>query len=194
MRSSVLLVRLGGAPRGHAAPGGDAVGLVEAVGGILAELDADVAGRRPVCRASGRCCKFEAYGHRLYVTGVELAFFAARELGAPGGDGDCLNEPIAEHAQGPFPEHGTRVSLPQFFSSEKFEGCPYQVEGLCTAREGRPLGCRIYFCDENAQEWQNGVYEKYHAKLRGVHERFGVPYRYVEWRAGLRELMEAGRV
>ncbi len=175
--------------------------MIEEVGEILAELDADVAGRRPVCRASGRCCKFEAYGHRLYVTGVELEFFAAREARAPGGGGAVLNDPSAEHAQGPFPEHGTRgaerpksVSLGQFFSAEKFEGCPYQVEGLCTAREGRPLGCRIYFCDENAQSWQNEVYEKYHARLRGVHERFGVPYRYMEWRAGLRELMEAGRV
>ena len=168
--------------------------LVRAVGEILAELDADVAGRRPVCRASGRCCKFEVYGHRLYVTGVELEFFAAKC--APGAGEAVRNEPVAEHAQGPFPEHGPRtsVSLPQFFSGEKFEGCPYQVEGLCTAREGRPLGCRIYFCDENAQSWQNEVYEKYHARLRGVHERFGVPYRYVEWRAGLRELMEAGRV
>ena len=25
--------------------------------------------------------------------------------------------------------------------------CPFQVENLCSAREPRPLGCRIYFCD-----------------------------------------------
>ncbi|MGN6369767.1 MAG: hypothetical protein ACTHN5_16025 [Phycisphaerae bacterium] len=152
--------------------------VVAAVREILAEVDGDVAGRRPVCRASGRCCKFEAYGHRLYVTGVELMYFAAREGRA---------SPVALSEK-------KSVSLPQFFGAEKIEGCPYQVGGLCTAREGRPLGCRIYFCDENAQGWQNEVYEKYHAKLRGVHEKFGVPYRYVEWRAGLRELMEEGRV
>jgi hypothetical protein len=170
--------------------------IIAAVGEILREVDGDVAARRPVCRASGRCCKFEVYGHRLYVTGVELMYFAAREMGAPGAGEGGLDNSGAEHAQGPFPEHGTRarVSLPQFFSGETVEGCPYQVGGLCTAREGRPLGCRIYFCDENAQEWQNEVYEKYHARLRGVHEKFGVPYRYVEWRVGLRELMEAGRV
>jgi Fe-S-cluster containining protein len=81
------------------------------------------------------------------------------------------------------------VSLPQFFSVESPRGCPFQVEGLCTAREARPLGCRLYFCDENAQSWQSEVYEKYHAKLRAVHERFGLPYRYLEWRAALRELM-----
>jgi hypothetical protein len=29
---------------------------------------------RPVCNASGRCCRFEEYGHRLYVTGIEAAW------------------------------------------------------------------------------------------------------------------------
>src|SRR5262245_28062392 len=30
--------------------------------------------------------------------------------------------------------------------------CPFQKENLCTAREPRPLGCRIYYCDPNYQE------------------------------------------
>ena len=64
------------------------------------------------------------------------------------------------------------------------------MNNLCTAREARPLGCRIYFCDENAQAWQNDVYEKYHARLRAVHEEFGLPYRYLEWREALRELVK----
>src|SRR5215467_4173879 len=25
--------------------------------------------------------------------------------------------------------------------------CPFQKENLCTARQPRPLGCRVYFCD-----------------------------------------------
>jgi len=147
--------------------------LSAAVALVLAEADADIAARRPVCRASGRCCRFEAYGHRLYVTVAELAHFAAVEIGK--------SKVSAIPARS--------VSLPQFFAAERQEGCPYQIDGLCTARDGRPLGCRIYFCDENAQSWQNDVYEKYHAKLRAIHERFNLPYRYVEWREGLRELM-----
>jgi hypothetical protein len=68
------------------------------------------------------------------------------------------------------------------------------MEGKCTAREGRPLGCRVYFCEEaggggGENGWQNALYEKYHEKLQAAHERFGVPYRYMEWRVGLRELM-----
>ena len=149
--------------------------ISEAVGVILAEVNDDIAARRPVCRASGKCCRFEEYGHRLYVTAAELIHF------------DYAAAPETKNAQSENP--GT-VSLPQFFASDKPLGCPYQIDGLCTAREARPLGCRIYFCDENAQSWQNDVYEKYHARLRDLHERFDVPYRYVEWRDGLRELME----
>lgn len=147
-----------------------------AVAGILAAADADIAARRPICRASGRCCRFEEWGHRLYVTGVEALHFAAVE-GAGGGNRELRIE-----------NKKSGVSLPQFFAREKVEGCPYQVGGLCTAREGRPLGCRVYFCDENSTAWQNEVYEKYHAQLKAVHARFGVAYEYMEWRAALREM------
>src|SRR5205085_3788244 len=30
--------------------------------------------------------------------------------------------------------------------------CPFQKDILCTAREPRPLACRIYFCDPAYQE------------------------------------------
>src|SRR2546423_8063278 len=103
----------------------------EAVGQVLAEADADIAGRRPVCRASGRCCQFEKYGHRMYVTGVEAMHF----------------EKKMKHERRKTKD-GKGISLPQL--TEHTEGCPYQVEGLCTAREARPLGCRVYFCDANA--------------------------------------------
>lgn len=147
--------------------------LLHAVGRILAEAEADIAARKPVCKASGRCCKFEAYGHRMYVTAAEAAYFAATRV-----------QPVAEGR-----DAGVKVSLPQFFGQAKPAGCPYQVEGMCTAREARPLGCRVYFCDENAQAWQGEVYEKYHARLKALHEELGVEYRYMEWRAALREMM-----
>ncbi len=150
--------------------------LGEDVQRILAEADADIAARKPVCQASGRCCKFEAYGHRLYVTAAELAYFADTIEGV-------------QRREGSDAEGGAKtVSLRQFFAAEVVEGCPYQIEGLCTAREARPLGCRIYFCDENAQHWQNEVYEKYHARLQALHAEHGLPYRYMEWRAALREV------
>src|SRR5690349_17711 len=122
-----------------------ALDITDAVAAVLAEADADIAARKPVCRASGRCCKFEEYGHRLYVTAAEMAYFAKHQ--APGAAPETTGE------------RRVVVSLPQFFAGNAPRGCPYQVDGLCTAREARPLGCRLYFCDENAQSWQNEVYE-----------------------------------
>ena len=148
--------------------------LCEAVAKILAAADADIAARRPVCRASGRCCKFETFGHRLYVTMAELLHFA-RTM-------NTMEKP-SESSPSSRP-----VSLPQFFAQEPIAGCPYQIDGLCTARNARPLGCRIYFCDENAQSWQNDLYEEYHAQLRAMHEQFDLPYRYIEWREALKQL------
>jgi Fe-S-cluster containining protein len=160
----------------HLPPGSDA--LSDAVAEILAEVETDIAARKPICNASGRCCKFEAYGHRLYVTAAELHHFAHTQ--------QIENQKSKIENLPPSPT----VSLPQFFAHENPTGCPYQIDGLCTARDARPLGCRIYFCDENAQSWQNEVYERYHARLRALHEQFGLPYRYIEWRAALREMME----
>ncbi len=44
---------------------------------LYVELDAEIAARQPVCLNRGLCCDFERYGHRLYVTTVELAYFVA---------------------------------------------------------------------------------------------------------------------
>ncbi len=44
--------------------------------------------------------------------------------------------------------------------------CPFQKDNLCTAREPRPLGCRVYFCDPNYQETGNAITEKYLHRLK----------------------------
>ena len=64
-------------------------------------------------------------------------------------------------------------------------GCPYQLNGLCAAHEARPFGCRVYFCDPASTDWQHDQYERFHAAIRELHERFGVPYWYAEWRDAL---------
>ena len=38
------------------------------------KLDAEVAGLGPVCQLSGRCCRFEEYGHTLFVSSSEVQF------------------------------------------------------------------------------------------------------------------------
>lgn len=151
-----------------------------AVAEILASASAEIASKGAVCQASGRCCRFEQYGHRLYVTAAELLHFAQTHCSSPQGRHAIENRKSKIENQ---------ISLPQFFAGNP-EGCPYQVDNLCTAREARPLGCRIYFCDESARGWENELYEKYHRMLSAVHERFSLPYRYLEWRAALGELTE----
>ena len=51
----------------------------------------------------------------------------------------------------------------------------------------------MFFCDASAAAWQNEQYERFHADLKRLHERLGVPYFYVEWRQALRALGLAGQ-
>jgi Fe-S-cluster containining protein len=56
--------------------------------------------------------------------------------------------------------------------------CPFQKENLCTAREPRPLGCRIYFCDPAYQETGNAIMERALAKLKRIAAERGLQWRY----------------
>jgi hypothetical protein len=56
--------------------------------------------------------------------------------------------------------------------------CPWHVEGICRNREGRPLGCRVYFCDPAYADEMPLMYERFHAELRALHEQHGEDYRY----------------
>jgi len=56
--------------------------------------------------------------------------------------------------------------------------CPFQKENLCTARESRPLGCRVYYCDPAYQEASHRITEKYLNKLKTLAEETGTEWRY----------------
>ena len=56
--------------------------------------------------------------------------------------------------------------------------CPFHRGGLCTAREGRPLGCRVYFCDPAFAGKMPEVHERHYAEVRRIAERFGYEHRY----------------
>jgi Fe-S-cluster containining protein len=126
-----------------------------AVAGVYEQLQDDIDVRRPICGASGNCCRFDEYGHRLYVTTLELAAFVHEVGDAPG---------------------------------IETSGCPFQRGGLCSVHPIRPFGCRIFFCDATARDWQHEHYERYHARLTQLHDELNVPYFYVEWRDALRQL------
>lgn len=60
----------------------------------------------------------------------------------------------------------------------KEERCPYQEGSNCRARAGRPLGCRLYFCDANLSRPISALYERFHAEIMALHERHRIPYLY----------------
>jgi len=49
-----------------------------AVARVYENLQRQIDARKPLCTASGRCCRFEEFGHRLYVTTIELAAFVSQ--------------------------------------------------------------------------------------------------------------------
>jgi hypothetical protein len=67
--------------------------------------------------------------------------------------------------------------------------CPFQKENLCTAREPRPLGCRVYYCDPNYQETGNRITEKYLDKLKKLARENDLPWEY----APLHRFLNGGR-
>jgi hypothetical protein len=67
------------------------------------------------------------------------------------------------------PAHDTPVSS---------DFCPFQQGTLCTAREPRPLGCRVYFCDPGYQKTSHAITEKYLARLKQLATAHDVPWRY----------------
>src|SRR2546421_13116943 len=56
--------------------------------------------------------------------------------------------------------------------------CPFQKGNLCTAREPRPLGCRVYYCDPAYQETAGRITETYLRRLKDLADAQGVPWRY----------------
>jgi hypothetical protein len=65
--------------------------------------------------------------------------------------------------------------------------CPFQKGNLCTAREPRPLGCRVYYCDPNYQETGTGITETYLRRLKDLAREHGVEYRYAPLHVFLNE-------
>lgn len=66
-------------------------------------------------------------------------------------------------------------------------GCPFQVQGLCTARDRRPLGCRVYYCDPNYAGVGEALSERYIARLKVLHEESATDWEYRPLHHFLRE-------
>lgn len=116
---------------------------------VYADLDAELPRHKFVCQASGDCCDFDAFGHRLYVTTLEAEYF-------------FRNSPRQRANQNP-------------------SHCPaWGSDRLCKARQGRMLGCRTFFCSPSKSADPNEVYERYYRRVKEIHDRHGIPFRYAD--------------
>lgn len=142
---------------------------------VYADASEAIRLRGPACWASGRCCNFESAGHLLYVTGLEAAYTIAQlpERPTPG-----------SAATPSFPESTLRLLVLE--DAKRRGGCPFQAGNLCGVHTIKPLGCRVYFCDRSAKTWQQELSERLIERVRALHDRFSIEYRYGEWRQMLR--------
>lgn len=132
--------------------------VVSLLESIYADTAAEIAARSPACWASGRCCNFDAAGHRLYVTGLEAAYALSR-LASP-----------------------ALLTPEKLAAAQERGGCPFQTGNLCGVHAIKPLGCRVYFCDRSAEAWQQDLSERMLTRIRALHDLHGIEYRYGEWR------------
>ena len=56
--------------------------------------------------------------------------------------------------------------------------CPYHVRGRCTARAGRPLGCRTYFCDRRTESVLAEAHEHFLREVRRIEVEEDYPVAY----------------
>lgn len=150
--------------------------VAAALESIYADAARAIAERGPACWASGRCCDFRTTGHLLYVTGLEAAYALKRLPEIAGTRRENFSEP--------------HLSLPVLDNAISRGGCPFQIGHLCGMHAIKPLGCRVYFCDRTAQDWQHELSERLLADIRAIHEAHGIDYRYGEWRGMLRMFIE----
>jgi hypothetical protein len=70
------------------------------------------------------------------------------------------------------------ASAPRYEQPVSTDFCPFQKDKLCTAREPRPLGCRIYYCDSAYQETGQRLSEEYLQRLKRLADEHGVDWQY----------------
>jgi hypothetical protein len=129
---------------------------------LYATVDRRVAEAGPACALSGRCCRFREYGHTLFLTEIEARLLLA--------DAPPPVRPLDDAA-----------------------ACPWQDEhGRCTARDARPLGCRIYFCDPTYPALMYELTEAALAELRAWVRREDLPWNYRPLHDHLQSAARAG--
>jgi Fe-S-cluster containining protein len=70
------------------------------------------------------------------------------------------------------------AAAPLFEQPVSADFCPFQKNNLCTAREPRPLACRVYFCDPAYQERSHQITETYLRQLKALAAEHDLQWQY----------------
>jgi Fe-S-cluster containining protein len=125
-------------------------------------VDEAVAQAGPSCALSGRCCRFAEFGHTLFLTAPEAALLLAE---AP----------------------------PPARPLDDGQRCPWQDQhGRCHARDARPLGCRVYFCDESYATRMTELMESALNRLKAWTRSRGLSWDYRPLHDHLRQAAREG--
>jgi Fe-S-cluster containining protein len=162
--------------------------IIRRVEAIYKWLDEQIAAHQTeagVCDACGKCCDFESFGHRLFVTTPEMIFFAdkinsSNVIASPFGakQSQTFDREKAEgrrKGEG-LPRRPDKVGTPR---NDYGGRCWYQVENKCTVYAHRFAGCRI-FCCKGDTRFQSDLTEAVIKKFKAICEEFKVSYRYVD--------------
>jgi hypothetical protein len=139
-------------------------GLRDELHALYDRLDAEVESLGPVCRLSGRCCRFEEYGHILFVSTPEIELLLA--------EGPAPVRPLDRGRTCPWQDG----------------------RGHCTARGARPLGCRVYYCDPAYEPSARELSERFIARLKRLADRHDSPWNYAPLHQHLHRERERGRL
>jgi hypothetical protein len=157
--------------------------IVRRVSDIYKWLDEELSAQSVAagaCGICGKCCDFDAFGHRLFVTTPEMIYFVEKV-----GSGNIKQ--MACHGVGDI-KANSDIDVPG--RSRTGGRCPYQVNNKCTIHPYRFAGCRIFCCKGDAG-FQSELSEAVVKKFKALCDEFQIPYRYVELPAALKDFLIA---
>jgi Fe-S-cluster containining protein len=85
------------------------------------------------------------------------------------------------------------AAAPAYSAPVSPDFCPFQDGKLCTAREPRPLGCRVYFCDPAYQETGARIMEAALTRLKRIVDEQGLDWDYAPLHVFLNQAQPAER-
>jgi Fe-S-cluster containining protein len=134
--------------------------IAEAVEDLYQWIDNQVADKRLSCEACGRCCDFEAYGHKLFVTTPELVHLRHYLSGE--------NIKSMTGSRCPY-QYNNKCSIHR----SRFASC-------------RIFNCSGV--DEASVDFQSELSEQALAQLKNICATYNLPYRYTELSSALNRL------